>query len=86
MCRFLRQCFLLFLVRWSPRFLLVRGSYSGEGAGRVRTGPQAAGLRLVPRGLRVLSRVRPRGSTLTSAGARVPKEADFKTALDQDSS
>ena len=46
--------------------------------------PQAAGLRLVPRGLRVRSRVRPRGSTLTSAGAWVPKEADLKAALDQD--
>ena len=39
------------------------------GAGRVRTGPEAAGLCLVPRGLRVESRVRPRGSTLTSTGA-----------------
>ena len=42
----------------------IRGSDPEEGAGRMRTGSQAAGLLLVPRGLRVRSRVRPRASTL----------------------
>ena len=71
--RFLLQWFLLlFLVRRSQPFpsrLWFRGSHPEERAGRVRTGPQAAGLRLVPLGLRVQSRVQLRGSTLTSAGA-----------------
>ena len=59
--------FLLFLVQRSPR--LLQGSDTEGGAGRVCTGPEAAGLCLVPRELRVESRVRPCGSTLTSAGA-----------------
>ena len=58
--RFLRQWFLLFLVRRSQPFpsgLKFRGSDPEEDAGCVRTGPQALGLRLVSRGLRVQSQV-----------------------------
>lgn len=81
---FLRQSF-SFLSAVVTAFSSGQGLLLREGAGRVRTGPRAAGLRLVPRGSEC-GRGCDRGSFLTSAGARVPKKADFKTALDQDSS
>ena len=46
-----------FLSAELPSRLRFTGSDPEAGAGRMRTGPQAAGLLLVPRGLRVRSRV-----------------------------